>query len=529
MKNNHVKIFDTTLRDGQQCPGAGMSFEDNIQYAKLAARLGVDILEAGFPSASQSEFAMVRAILNELLSSDKGPIVAGLCQLRENQIDITIDALLPGAAVGRSRVHTYLPVDPQLMIASLGSYATQKTKLIDDVYRLVKKAADAGMEVEFSPEGYSRMGDNFDFVTDVLRAVVTGGGRIINCPDTIGGASRLQGANYFVNHMQQHADILAKEFPTVDLTWSVHCHNDFGLALDNTLNAVFYGPARQIEGCINGLGERAGNVALEQCILCIKHFAANVNPTEPLYTTIHTELLQTISDFVDQHMLSRQAHWPITGYNAARHTSGGHTNAIIHNPLAYQPFHPEDVGKTISFVFGPSSGGNHAKMLIEQFGYRCDEQEKARIGQFIKDYYPERRKGITDNELLIAYFSYRQPIMAQGFDYAKHDEATELTIKGKFFDQETGINITYQGKDSALAALKNAISIYMPGLQIESYHSEGLGKGADAMSKSTLVVSLSSGRLYTGIAEDKDINLSALKALIAAVNQAYIEEHFRLH
>jgi 2-isopropylmalate synthase len=528
MNINHVKIFDTTLRDGQQCPGAGMSVENNIKYAHLAARLGLDVIEAGFPSASKSEFSMVNTIMKELLGVEKGPIVAGLCQLREAQIDLTIEALLPGATAKRARLHVYLPVDPELMTASLGSYASQKSKIIEDLHRLTKKTAETGMEVEFSPEGYSRMRDNFDFVTDLFRAFISAGGGVINCPDTIGGACRLQGKEYFVNSIQRHADIMAKEFPDHPLTWSAHCHNDFGLALDNSMNAVFNGPVRQIEGCINGIGERAGNVPLEQCIMYLKHFGHYFDEKAPLYTQINTEMLQTVSDFVSQYMLTRQAHWPITGDNAAKHTSGGHTNAVINNPLAYQPFDPKEVGKTISFIFGPSSGGNHAKMIIEEFGYRCDDQEKAGVAQFIKDYFPDRRKGITDKELLEGYLIYRQPIRALEFNYSKTGEDTQLEIKGKFFDQEAGLSMTYHGKDSALAALKESINTYMPGMQIESYNSRAMGIGVDAESKSTIVISTSNGNHFTGCSQDKDITLSALKALIDAVNQAYIEEHYRV-
>ena len=146
---------------------------------------------------------------------------------------------------------------------------------------MVKLAADVGLTVEFSPEGYSNMGDTFDFVSDVIRAALTNGATVINCPDTIGGACEWQGERYIVNTMQRHADLFAQEFPDKEIIWSIHCHNDFGLALTNTVNAVFKGPARQIEGCINGVGERAGNTSLEQCILYIKQFGLMVDAENP--------------------------------------------------------------------------------------------------------------------------------------------------------------------------------------------------------------------------------------------------------
>ncbi len=300
-----------------------------------------------------------------------------------------------------------MPVDPNLMQASLNEYANDHQKMIHALAYLIEKAVKCGLEVEFSPEGYSQMGTNFDFVTDTLRAAVAAGATIINCPDTIGGASRWQGADYFVYKMQRHADIIKIEFPHKDITWSVHCHNDFGAALDNTVNAVFEGPARQIEGCFNGIGERAGNVSLEQCIMYLKYFGeSKLLPTQ-LYTDIRTECIKEISDFVAANMLPRQPHWPISGDNSAKHSSGGHTNAVLRNPRAYQPFDPKEVGNDISLVFGPLSGGNHAKNIIESRGFICGEHEKQAIAQAIKNFYSDRRKGITEDELMQDYYAYR--------------------------------------------------------------------------------------------------------------------------
>lgn len=525
-QNEQIKIFDTTLRDGQQCPGAGMPFEKNIEYARLVSKLGVDVLEAGFPAASQSEFMIVNTIARELAIESSNLIIAALCQLREQQIDITIEALQPACPAQKARLHTYLPVDPELMKASLGDYSNQQSTIIEDVYKLIKKACDAGLEVEFSPEGYSRMGDNFDFVTDVIRAAIFAGASIINCPDTIGGACHLQGDEYFVKKMQRHAKIMNREFPEKNITWSVHCHNDFGLALENSMNAVLFGPATQIEGCFNGIGERAGNVSLEQCIMYLKHFG-NLVEGKHYFTQINTEMLQLVSDFVSRHMLTRQAHWPITGENAAKHSSGGHTNAIIKNPLAYQPFDPKEVGNEISFVFGPLSGGNHAKAIIEKYGYRCDENEKAPIAQFIKNYYTDRRKGITDQELLQAYLYYRKPIKAINFDYAKKGDQNTLKITGQFFNHENSFEISYTGNDSALRALHHAINPYMNNIVIENYHSQSLKTGIDALSQSKIVISDAEKRIFTGNGEDQDIEISALKALVDAVNQAYIHQYFK--
>lgn len=525
MSEKHIKIFDTTLRDGQQCPGAGMSFEHNIEYARLACALRVDILEAGFPSASNLDFEIVNTIAGEFGSSAQSPMIAGLCQLRREQIERTVEALQPAIGFGKARLHTYVPVDPELMRASLGDRADDKDRIVRETFELIRIAVNAGCEVQFSPEGYSRVQENFDFTTELIRAAVEAGASVINCPDTIGGASRFEGDSYFVNHMNRHAAIIASEYPDRSVTWSVHCHNDFGLAVENTMNAVFEGPATQIEGCINGIGERAGNAALEQCIMIIKHFGAR--GAQQCFTTADTGKIQEVSDFVSAHMLPRQPHWPVCGYNAAKHSSGGHTNAILKNPLAYQPFDPQEIGKEISFVFGPLSGGNHAKSIIESRGYVCTDSEKAQIAQFIKDKFNQRRKGVTDDELMNAYFEYRSPATTDRIDYSRHGDRSTVKVFGTFENQKMEINQDYCGKDSALAALKAAMEKYFGKFEILNHRSHSESAGTTASSRSFITIVDDRDQRFEGMGVDQDIEISAMKAMIDALNRSYVDKRFR--
>ncbi|HQH26215.1 MAG TPA: alpha-isopropylmalate synthase regulatory domain-containing protein [Oligoflexia bacterium] len=524
-ENRHVRIFDTTLRDGQQCPGAGMSFRNNLEYAKLVQALRFDVVEAGFPSASKVDFDIVKAVSELYATSPDSPRVAGLCQLRDEQIDRTIEALLPAVAVRKAYLHTYVPVAPKLMEASLGEKA-DKGKIAKNVFDFIKRAVDAGMEVEFSPEGYSRMDGNFDFTADLIRAAVEAGALVINCPDTIGGSCHLEGEEYFVHKMNRHAEIIAREFPGRRVIWSVHCHNDFGLAVQNSINGVFQGPARQIEGCINGIGERAGNAALEQVIMIIRSFARQVDSEKPLYTNVDVSRLQEACDFVSRHMLARQPHWPISGDNAARHSAGGHTNAVLKDPLAYQSFDPREIGKEISFLFGPLSGGNHAKAIIERAGYICSDAEKAPIAQFIKDFYKDRRKGITDEELLRGYFEYRKPVRIRSYNYSRSANRSAIHIEGKFFEFNGLVEEEHTGRDSALAALKKAVDKYFV-VDIQSHKSESDRAGIDAKSVSTIVVTDKDKNVFEGVGRDQDIEISAMKALISAVNKAFIDRHYR--
>lgn len=526
MESKQVYILDTTLRDGQQSPGAGMSFGDNLQYAELAHKLRIDILEAGFPAASQTDFAIVSQISKHMAAINSPMIISALSQLREDQVLKTMESLVPSLEIGKARVHLYVPVDPELMSASLGEFAKDKAGIIALAGKLVKIAKDRGFEVEFSPEGYSQQRDNFDFVTNLIRQVIQSGATIINCPDTIGGASHYQGEDYFVHKMAKHKAIMENEFPDKNIIWSMHCHNDFGMALDNSLYGVFNGVARQIEGCINGVGERAGNVALEQCIMNIRQFGGNEHLPTRFHTNIDITYLQEISDFIADKMLPRQPHSPIVGQNAASHTSGGHINAILKNPLAYQPFDPKDIGGEISFVFGPLSGSNHAKQIIDKFGYRCDENEKVAITQAIKDFYADRRKGVTDAELLLAYKDYRAPIKLEHLSYAKDDVSkTIITFHGDFFDKNNLV-IEHQGRGSALSALNAEVNKYFGPVIVIDYSSYSKGNTVAALCSSNIIIDVKGNR-YNGVADDEDIEVSALKAFIEAVNTAFVETNFK--
>ena len=525
----HIKVFDTTLRDGQQCPGAGMSFEQNLEYARLACDLRIDVLEAGFPSASALDFEIVNTIAREYGTGFNRPVITGLCQLRREQIEKTIEALSPAIKFGKARLHTYVPVDAELMNASLGDRSQDKRNIIRDTFDFVRMAVDAGCEVQFSPEGYSRVGRNFDFTTELIRAAIEAGATVINCPDTIGGACELEGEKYFVNNMRRHASMMAAEFPHKDITWSVHCHNDFGLAVQNTMNAVFQGPATQIEGCINGIGERAGNASLEQCIMIVKHFGQSAEERRNVFTTCDTSKLQQLSDFVGNNMLPRQPHWPVSGDNAAKHSSGGHTNAILKNPMAYQPFDPKEIGKQISFVFGPLSGGNHAKAIVEANGFICQEQEKAAVAQFIKDKFRQRRKGITDQELMAAYFEFRSPCAVQSVDYSKSGERSTVRVQGTFLGNAVEINHEHAGKDSALAALKAAMEAYFGNFEILNHRSHSEGVGTNAVSRSFVTIIDADDNRIEGSGSDRDIEISAMRALVDALNKSYVAKHFALH
>ncbi|MBL4659243.1 MAG: hypothetical protein JKY19_02725 [Alcanivoracaceae bacterium] len=525
--STQVYIFDTTLRDGQQCPGAGMDLAQNLAYAKLAAKVNIDILEAGFPAASSEDYKIVESIAKMYAQTPSSPTVAALCQMREEQIVKTIQSIESLIPSKRARLHVYLPVDPELMQASLGSYANNVEQIHRDLSQYISMAVQAGCEVEFSPEGYSRMADSFDFVTDVIDTAIKAGATIINCPDTIGGACYLQGEEFFVNKMIKHAEIMHDRYPDKNIIWSAHCHNDYGLALTNTMQSIFDGPVTQIEGCFNGIGERAGNVSIEQCIMYLKAFGQNNSTTKNFHTNTNPQGIKDISDFVAHHMLPRQAHWPISGDNAARHSSGGHTNAILKNPQAYQPFNPQEVGQKITFVFGPLSGSNHAQSIIRDHGYSCSNDEKIAITQYIKDYFSNRRKGLTDKEFMQAYFAYRSPIAVNLYKYRKRQEYTQICLECVINGVAQTISAKSKIGGTALTTLHHALEEYLSPISIESFRSQSKDKGEEAISISSISISYNN-ELYTGIGEDIDIEVSALKALVNAVNRTIVQKDYAI-
>lgn len=306
-----------------------MSFDENIAYSELAKKLRIDVLESGFPASGAVDFNIVLEIArrcraeHDVLAQEQlaassesdgdvvslgarhehdGMIVAGLCQLREPQVLKTMEALAPlqnvvraGDGLRRGRVHMYAPVGP-LADYSLGKKdpktgrakpvtQEEKEKTVKEVYRLVKLVVDSGFDVEFSAENYSGMGDkDFPYVTELFTAAAKSGARVINCPDTRGAAcAHADGELFFVNDIIKHKALVESRLAQADclggiegplraaeIIWSTHNHNDLGLAVENSIHAVVSGPCRQVEGCLNGVGERAGNAAIENVAMLIE-------------------------------------------------------------------------------------------------------------------------------------------------------------------------------------------------------------------------------------------------------------------
>jgi 2-isopropylmalate synthase len=378
MKTKRVKIFDTTLRDGEQSPGCSMNLEEKLRLARKLESLGVDIIEAGFPIASDGDFAAVKAVAAEC----RNVTVAALCRTAEPDVIRAAEALR-GAA--HPRIHTFVATSDIHL-----EYKLRKTRpeVIEMTRNAVRLARGFAEEVEFSAEDATR--SDPDYLCDVFAAAVDEGATILNVPDTVGYTL----PNEFADLVRRVRERVAGD--RTDITISVHCHNDLGLAVANSLAAVSAG-AHQIECTINGIGERAGNASLEEVVMAMSvradrlPFETNIN-TREIYST--SQLLSQIISF------GVQPNKAIVGRNAFAHEAGIHQHGVISNPLCYEIMTPESVGVTANeLVLGKHSGRHALALRYEEMGYTLSRPELDSVYRRFSE-LADRKKRIYDQDLI---------------------------------------------------------------------------------------------------------------------------------
>jgi len=378
MKMERVKIFDTTLRDGEQSPGCSMNLEEKLRLARKLESLGVDIIEAGFPIASDGDFAAVKAVAAEC----RDVTVAALCRTAEPDVIRAAEALR-GAA--HPRIHTFVATSDIHLEYKLRK---TRTEVIEMTRRAVRLARGFAEEIEFSAEDATR--SDPDYLCEVFAAAVDEGATILNVPDTVGYTL----PNEFADLVRRIRERVAGD--RADIMISVHCHNDLGLAVANSLAALSAG-ARQIECTINGIGERAGNASLEEVVMAMGvradrlPFETNIN-TREIYST--SQLLSQIISF------SVQPNKAIVGRNAFAHEAGIHQHGVISNPLCYEIMTPESVGVTANeLVLGKHSGRHALALRYEEMGYTLSRTElDAAYRRFSE--LADRKKRIYDQDLI---------------------------------------------------------------------------------------------------------------------------------
>ncbi len=382
MKNrknkDYVYFFDTTLRDGEQCPGASMTEDEKVAVAHQLAALKIDIIEAGFPVSSPVQFSAVERISKEV----SGPVIAALARAVRGDIESAHKALLPAK---KKRIHTFIATSEIHMKHKLGKTPAEVMKM---AVNAVKMAREFVADVEFSAEDATR--SDLVFLTEIVHAVIEAGATTINIPDTVGYTTPKEYAHFFDT-------LVSKTDPDGNIIFSAHCHNDLGLATANSLTALQHG-ARQVESTINGIGERAGNTAMEEVIMAIKTRPENF----PFQTGINTRQIMKTSRLVSHVSgLPVQPNKAIVGANAFAHESGIHQDGMIKNRLTYEIMTPESVGLEGSrLVLGRHSGRAGFSEKVKELGYKLNKEEMEKTYQKFLD-LADRKKELYEEDVAV--------------------------------------------------------------------------------------------------------------------------------
>ncbi|NPV75297.1 MAG: 2-isopropylmalate synthase [Anaerolineae bacterium] len=383
MQENYVRIFDTTLRDGEQSPGATMTSSEKLEVARGLARLGVDVMEAGFPAASPDDLEAVRRIAIEVGNTKDvslPPVICGLARATRNDIEKAWEAVQPAA---RPRIHTFLATSEIHMQHKL---KMSRAQVLERVREMVAYARSLCPDVEFSPEDAGR--SDPEFLYQVLAEAIRSGASTLNIPDTVGYTMPDEFGKLI-------AGIIANTPGIENCVVSVHCHNDLGLATANTLAGLRAG-ARQAEVTINGIGERAGNTALEEVVMALHTRNSSLGLTTGINTSQITRMSKLVSNYTGMAVQPNKA---IVGANAFAHEAGIHQDGMLKNNQTYEIMRPEDVGASQSkLVLGKHSGRHALKVRLVSLGYSLGEDEMDQVFERFK-LLADKKKVITDADL----------------------------------------------------------------------------------------------------------------------------------
>src|SRR6185436_10586341 len=502
MSTDKLIIFDTTMRDGEQSPGAMMTLEEKLRIARQLERMKVDVIEAGFPASSNGDFEAVKAVANVVRDS----IVAGLCRANDKDVQRGIDALK--GAKGPWRIHTFLATSELHMKIKLRMTPDQ---VFEQAKLAVRYAKNACPDVEFSPEDGSR--SDPDFLCRVLEAVIKEGDTTINIPDTVGYAVPEQFGELILN--------LRKRIPNSDKAiWSVHCHNDLGMAVANSLAAVRIGGARQIECTINGLGERAGNTSLEEVVMALRTRKDFFNLETRLDTT-HivptSRLVSQITGFVVQ------PNKAVVGANAFAHASGIHQDGVLKARNTYEIMRAEDVGwSTNKIVLGKLSGRNAFKQRLKEIGIELDGEEAYnKAFQRFKD-LADKKADIFDEDLQALVSQEAGKSMDEQWRLVTMNQASGMGERpfARITLLEAGSEkkAESQGDGPVDAVFKAIETLAKSGAELLLYSVNAVTTGTESQGEVTVRLS-KGGRIVNGVGADTDIVVASAKAYISALNK----------
>ncbi len=495
-------IFDTTLRDGEQSPGASMTREEKVRIARQLERMRVDIIEAGFPAASNGDFESVKAVADVI----KDSTVCGLARALERDIDRAGEAL-KGANSGR--IHTFIATSPIHMEKKLRMSPDQ---VVEQAVKAVKWARKWTDNVEFSPEDAGR--SDPDFLCRVLEAVIDAGAGTLNIPDTVG-----------YNMPHQFGALIARlreRIPNSDKAiFSVHCHNDLGLAVANSLSAVLSG-ARQVECTINGLGERAGNASLEEIVMAVRTRQDVFNCDTQIDTTQivpASRLVSSVTGFVVQ------PNKAIVGANAFAHESGIHQDGVLKHRETYEIMRAEDVGWSANkMVMGKHSGRNAFKTRLAELGIELDSEEALNSAFARFKELADKKHEIFDEDLH-ALVSDEAAVLEQ-----EHFKLVSLKVCSETGETpHASVVVAVNGVEQPAeadgggpvdAAFKAIDSIINSGAELQLYSVNNITSGTDAQGEVTVRLS-KGGRIVNGQGSDTDIVIASAKSYLHALNKLH--------
>ena len=500
--SNRVIIFDTTLRDGEQSPGATMTFEEKLEVADLLDALGVDVIEAGFPIASEGDFEAVSAIAKRV----KRASVCGLARAAFKDIDRAGEALKSAV---RPRIHTFISTSPLHM-----KYKLQKDP--EEVFQLVSaqvsRARNWVDDVEWSAEDGTRT--EMDFLCRCVEAAIKAGATTINIPDTVGYTTPEE-YEYIFRTVRERVPNSDKAI------FSVHCHNDLGLAVANTL-AGLKGGARQIECTINGIGERAGNAALEEVVMALRTRADVLPYTNNIETSMLTRASKLVSAVTSFPVQYNKA---IVGRNAFAHESGIHQDGMLKNAQTYEIMTPESVGVSkTSLVMGKHSGRNAFRSKLKEMGYELGENALEDAFKRFKD-LADKKKIVYDEDI--------EALVDDEIGHAGERITVEaLTVIAGTMGPQTatltldidGNHVTKQATGNGpVDAIFNAIHALVPhSATLELYQVHAVTEGTDAQAEVSIRLT-EEGKSVTAKGADPDTLVASARAYIAALNKLMVK------
>ena len=496
---NKLVIFDTTLRDGEQSPGASMTKDEKLRIAKSLEKMRVDVIEAGFAVASQGDFESVKAIADTIKNSR----ICSLSRALDKDIDRAAEALKGAEA---SRIHTFIATSPIHMQYKL---QMQPDAVVEQAVRAVKRARNYTDDVEFSCEDAGR--SEIDFLCRIIEAAIKAGASTINIPDTVGYAI----PDEFGNTIKT----LLSRIPNSDKAiFSVHCHNDLGLAVANSLSAVQNG-ARQVECTINGLGERAGNASLEEVVMAIRtrsdlfDFDVNIDATQIVPCS---RLVSTITGF------PVQPNKAIVGANAFAHESGIHQDGILKHRETYEIMRAQDVGwHTNSLVLGKHSGRSAFRVRIEELGISLESETALNEAFSAFKTLADKKHEIFDEDLQALFSGTKTDGGRERFSLVCLSVCSETGVipVSKVTLLVDGEEQTAEGSGSGPvdATYKAIESLLESGVNLQLYSVNNITSGTDSQGEVTVRLELG-GRIVNGLGADTDIVIASAKAYLHALN-----------